>query len=85
MADQQGLSIFDPTKSTTEAAGLFPIVRRSGYDREAALVREGYPGYTTSAGWMGYPDDKVRRLCREGLEDGFTHFTVKVGGHPFRL
>jgi L-fuconate dehydratase len=51
-------------------------------EREAALLRDGYPAYTTSAGWMGYPDEKVRRLCREALADGFTHFKVKVGGDP---
>ena len=44
------------------------------------LLRDGYPAYTTSAGWMGYSDEKVRRLCHEGLDDGFTHFKVKVGG-----
>ena len=51
-------------------------------DREAILLRDGYPAYTTSAGWMGYSDAKVRRLCREALADGFTHFKVKVGADP---
>src|SRR5689334_23380705 len=36
-------------------------------DREAELRRDGYPAYTTSVGWLGYPDEKVRRLCREAL------------------
>ncbi|MFZ5709277.1 MAG: L-fuconate dehydratase [Pseudomonadota bacterium] len=47
--------------------------------REAALRREGYPCYTTSAGWLGYPDDKLRRLCREVKEAGFRHVKMKVG------
>lgn len=51
-------------------------------EREAILLRDGYPAYTTSAGWMGYGDDKVRRLCREAIADGFTHFKVKVGADP---
>ena len=51
-------------------------------EREAILRRDGYPAYTTSAGWMGYSDDKVRRLCREALAEGFTHFKVKVGADP---
>jgi L-fuconate dehydratase len=51
-------------------------------EREAVLLRDGYPAYTTSAGWMGYDDDKVRRLCREAIADGFTHFKVKVGADP---
>ena len=50
--------------------------------REAALLREGYPAYNTSVGWMGYTDDVIVRLCREGMDDGFTHFKVKVGGNP---
>ncbi len=47
--------------------------------REAELRRGGYPAYTTSVGWLGYPDDKVRRLCREALADGWTRFKMKVG------
>jgi L-fuconate dehydratase len=47
--------------------------------REAELIRDGYPAYTTSAGWLGYPDDKVRRLCREGVAEGWSHFKIKVG------
>ncbi|MCS7057496.1 MAG: L-fuconate dehydratase [Meiothermus sp.] len=48
-------------------------------EREARLLREGYPAYTTSVGWLGYPDEKIRCLCREALEQGFTAFKLKVG------
>jgi len=47
--------------------------------READLLRDGYPAYTTSAGWLGYPDADIRRLCREGIAAGWTHFKIKVG------
>lgn len=47
--------------------------------RETQLKDQGYPAYTTSAGWLGYDDDKVRRLCREALEQGWDHFKIKVG------
>jgi len=50
--------------------------------REAEMRREGYPAYTTSAGWMGYSDDKIRVLAAEAMADGFTHFKLKVGGDP---
>ena len=50
--------------------------------REAELLRTGYPAYTTSVGWLGYPDEKIRRLCSEALAEGWTHFKVKVGGRP---
>ena len=48
-------------------------------DREAELRRDGYPAYTTSVGWLGYDDDKIRRLCREALAEGWTRFKLKVG------
>ena len=48
-------------------------------DREAELRRDGYPAYTTSVGWLGYEDDKIRRLCREALAEGWTRFKLKVG------
>jgi L-fuconate dehydratase len=47
--------------------------------REAALRRDGYPAYATSVGWLGYDDDKIRRLCREALAEGWTAFKLKVG------
>ena len=51
-------------------------------EREARLMREAYPAYTTSAGWIGYGDEKIRELCRQALAAGWTHFKVKVGGSP---
>jgi L-fuconate dehydratase len=48
--------------------------------REAEMRAEGFPAYTTSTGWLGYPDEKVRRLCREAMAQGFTHFKIKVSG-----
>lgn len=47
--------------------------------RIETLLREGYPCYTTSAGWLGYDDDKLRRLCREAVDAGFSHIKMKVG------
>lgn len=47
--------------------------------RTEHLLRDGYPAYTTSAGWLGYSDEKLRRLCREALDAGFTHLKIKVG------
>ncbi len=48
-------------------------------EREAEMLADGYPAYTTSAGWLGYSDEKIRRLCREGLAEGWDHFKIKVG------
>ncbi len=51
-------------------------------EREGEMRREGFPAYTTSAGWLGYPDDKVRRLCRDAVAAGWTHIKMKVGVSP---
>jgi L-fuconate dehydratase len=51
-------------------------------EREAEIIENGYPAYTTSAGWLGYPDEKIRRLVREAVRDGWTHFKMKVGQNP---
>jgi L-fuconate dehydratase len=49
--------------------------------RLAELEAHGYPCYTTSAGWLGYDDAKVRRLAREAVDAGFDHVKLKVGRH----
>ena len=43
------------------------------------MLKNGYPAYTTSAGWLGYSDEKMRRLCREAKAEGFKHMKIKVG------
>lgn len=48
-------------------------------ERIEKLKAEGYPCYTTSAGWLGYSDEKMRRLCKEAKDAGFTHTKFKVG------
>ena len=48
-------------------------------ERIEKLKAEGYPCYTTSAGWLGYSDEKLRRLCKEAKDAGFTHTKFKVG------
>jgi L-fuconate dehydratase len=49
-------------------------------EREAQLLAEGFPAYTTSAGWLGYPEDSLPTLAREAVAAGFTHLKLKVGG-----
>jgi L-fuconate dehydratase len=48
-------------------------------EREAELLRSGYPGYTTTPGWLGYDDAKLVRLSREAVADGFDLIKLKVG------
>jgi L-fuconate dehydratase len=65
-----------------EAIEILERQARSRRQREAELIRSGYPAYTTSVGWMGHADDAIRGLCREAVADGWTHFKIKVGGSP---
>ena len=48
-------------------------------ERVEILKQEGYACYTTSAGWLGYGDEKLRRLCQEAIDAGFNHVKMKVG------
>lgn len=65
---------------TPEWAVDFLAERGAGKDaRLTTLIREGYPCYTTSAGWLGYGDAKLRRLCREVADAGYRHVKMKVG------
>lgn len=65
-----------------EALDMLHAAKANQADRLAILQVQGYPAYTTSVGWFGFSDEKIRRLCREGLADGWTHFKLKVGGDP---
>lgn len=60
------------------------IVRRNAAGRDeriAYLQTHGYPAYTTSAGWLGYDDEKLRTLCRQAVDEGFGSIKLKVGEH----
>ncbi len=63
----------------SEAVELLRKHESTKADRIAEMQRDGYPSYTTSAGWLGYDDDKLRRLCRDLSARGWTHFKIKVG------
>lgn len=72
----------DDVLTREEALEILREGERGMDSRLAQLRAEGYPAYTTSAGWFGFSDEKIRRLCREGLVEGWTHFKLKVGGEP---
>ena len=62
-----------------EALALLKKVAPSKKERIDYLIEHGYPAYTTSAGWLGYSDEKIKRLCKEAKDSGFTHIKIKVG------
>ena len=51
-------------------------------ERRAEMARDGFPAYTTSAGWLGYTEEEIRRLAREAVAEGWNDVKMKVGGPP---
>jgi L-fuconate dehydratase len=72
----------DDALSPDEAIDILRINLPTRPAREVEMLREGFPAYTTSAGWLGYSDDKIRGLAKQALAAGFTHLKLKVGGDP---
>ncbi|NJP29277.1 L-fuconate dehydratase [Microbispora sp. SCL1-1] len=64
-----------------EAVEMLARLAPTREERIAELAEHGYPAYTTTPGWLGYDDDKLRRLCREAVADGWTHVKLKVGAN----
>ncbi|TMC73253.1 MAG: L-fuconate dehydratase [Chloroflexi bacterium] len=65
--------------TSDEALALLRKLEPSKREREEEMRRDGFPAYTTSAGWLGYSDEKIRALCREAVNQGWTHVKIKVG------
>ena len=63
----------------SQALELLLVQEAGRAAREAHFLADGYPAYTTSAGWLGYEDAKLDALVRTALADGFTHVKMKVG------
>lgn len=66
--------------SPEEALALFQEAEPLRTEREAQLLAEGLPAYTTTPGWLGYTDDTMVRLAQEAVADGFRFIKLKVGG-----
>jgi L-fuconate dehydratase len=62
-----------------EALAILQKLEPTKERRIQELLDRGYPAYTTSVGWLGYPDEKIRNLCREAIAQGFSAFKMKVG------
>lgn len=64
-----------------EAIAMLSKLENTRQQRVDLLLKNGYPAYTTSAGWMGYSEEKIRRLSRAAKSEGWTHLKMKVGGN----
>nr|XP_006634369.1 PREDICTED: mitochondrial enolase superfamily member 1 [Lepisosteus oculatus] len=62
-----------------EALDILRKARDGKCKREEHMLKEGYPAYTTSCAWIGYPDEQLKQLCSKALSEGWTRFKVKVG------
>ena len=84
MSPEQLISCIDFTYITDaitkeEALKILSKNQNTKKERIEYLIKNGYPAYTTSAGWLGYDDQKIRQLCREAKTDGWKMLKMKVG------
>jgi L-fuconate dehydratase len=87
MTPQQVVSLIDfryidDALSRQEALAILERNDPTRQQRIDELRDSGLPAYTTSVGWLGFSDEKIRSLCQEALAQGWTHFKLKVGGDP---
>lgn len=85
MSPEELISCIDFTYLTDvitpeEGLKMLSKLEDSKQERIDYLLKNGYPAYTTSAGWLGYSEGKIRRLCKEAKAEGWTHLKMKVGG-----
>ena len=81
LVDAADLSYLSDALTREEAIELLTALEPTREQRIAQLDASGYPSYTTSAGWLGYSDDKLRRLCQEAVDAGYRHIKLKVGAN----
>ncbi|MFB7587066.1 enolase C-terminal domain-like protein [Streptomyces sp. NPDC056169] len=79
LADQVDYRYIEDALSREEAVDLLTRGKEGAAAREERLLAQGYPAYTTSPGWLGYSDEKLVRLARQAVADGFTQIKLKVG------
>ncbi|WP_369914888.1 L-fuconate dehydratase [Xanthomonas sp. NCPPB 3005] len=64
-----------------EALAMLRAAEPLRAERLQTLLEQGYPAYTTSPGWLGYSDEKLVRLAKEAVADGFRTIKLKVGAN----
>ncbi len=84
LSPQQIVSAIDfrHMRDVLDEEGALDILQRAEAGKAGrlqTLLSDGYPAYTTSAGWLGYDDDELRRLCQQAVADGWDAIKLKVG------
>jgi L-fuconate dehydratase len=72
----------DDALSPDEAVDILRLNLATRPAREMEMLRDGFPAYTTSAGWLGYSDEKIQALAEQALVAGFNDLKLKVGVDP---
>ena len=63
-----------------EATEILKQGQQGKEERIKYLLKNGYPGYSTAAGWLGYADEKMVEIAKkETQEKGFKQIKLKVG------
>jgi L-fuconate dehydratase len=81
LVDVADLQYLSDAITRDEAIAILEKMEPTRAARIAELELSGYPCYTTSAGWLGYSDEKLRRLCQEAVDAGYKHIKLKVGAN----
>ncbi|WP_394770505.1 L-fuconate dehydratase [Lacisediminihabitans sp.] len=81
LVDAADLRYLSDALTRDEAIALLTDLAPTRRQRIAELADTGYPCYTTSAGWLGYSDEKLRRLCQEAVDAGYQYIKLKVGAN----
>ncbi|GHF22842.1 L-fuconate dehydratase [Pseudolysinimonas yzui] len=81
LVDAADLRYLSDALTREEAIAILAELAPTRQQRIAELQGTGYPCYTTSAGWLGYSDEKLRRLCQEAVDAGYRHVKLKVGAN----
>ncbi|MGN6327162.1 L-fuconate dehydratase [Pseudolysinimonas sp.] len=81
LVDAADLRYLSDALTRDEAIAILTEKAPTRRQRIAELESTGYPCYTTSAGWLGYSDDKLRRLLQEAVDAGYKHIKLKVGAN----
>jgi L-fuconate dehydratase len=81
LVDAADLRYLSDAITRDEAIALLTELVPTRDARIAELAESGYPCYTTSAGWLGYSDEKLRRLLQEAVDEGYQHVKLKVGAN----
>lgn len=84
MSPQQIVDMLDFTYvedalSPAEALAILEEAAPTKATRAVEMQEVGFPAYTTSTGWAGYPDEKVKELVEGAMAEGFTAFKMKIG------